>query len=312
MPEPVVLKTEIPGLALFKRGKVRDVYDLGETLLIVATDRISCFDVVLGEGVPAKGLVLTAISRFWFHFFGQIPNHLVSTDLCTAPGPVSRHAAELDGRSMIVHKCQVIPVEWVVRGYLTGSAWKEYRDTGKLGEHKLPAGLIDGSRLPHAILTPTTKATVGHDRPLTLAEATRSLAASVAQEIFDRSLEIYEHAAKYAWEKGVVLADTKLEWGLLKGKPVIVDELLTPDSSRFWDRSQYLAHELVSYDKQFVRDYLEHVGWNKEPPPPPLPAEILERTSEKYMKLLELIAGSRTVRRDRMTERRRLTEKRRR
>ncbi len=293
MSADVVTSVEIEGLKLFRRGKVREVYDLGESLLFVATDRISCFDVVLEEGVPDKGRVLTAISRFWFNFFSNVPNHFLSTSVSALPPEVGRYLPVLAGRTMIVQKCEVYPIEWIVRGYLAGSGYKEYKKTGGIGGQFLPEGLVEGSKLPRSIVTPTTKAETGHDQPLTLEQAVRRVPNGLGSRIVELSLEVYERAARYALERGVILADTKFEWGVHAGKLLLVDEVLTPDSSRYWDRSMYEGQrELVSYDKQFVRDYLEHTGWNKAPPPPPLPDDILAGTTEKYRHLHKLLVGS--------------------
>jgi phosphoribosylaminoimidazole-succinocarboxamide synthase len=288
----VVLSTELPGLLLFKRGKVRDMYDLGNRLLMVATDRISCFDVVLPTGIPHKGEVLTRISCFWFRFTERIiPNHLVTCRFEDFPPHLRRYEV-LRGRSMIVEKAKPLPVECVVRGYISGSAWREYREKGSVCGIKLPQGLSESERLPEPVYTPATKAEEGHDVNITYEETVRIVGEELASEMREKSLEIYEAASEYAEGRGIIIADTKFEFGLLNGKLILIDELLTPDSSRFWPAELYSpGRPQVSYDKQFARDYLESTGWNKQPPAPELPEDVVLATSKKYLEALRRLTG---------------------
>jgi len=288
----VVLSTELPGLLLFKRGKVRDMYDLGNRLLMVATDRISCFDVVLPTGIPHKGEVLTRISCFWFRFTERIiPNHLVTCRFEDFPPQLRRYEV-LRGRSMIVEKAKPLPVECVVRGYISGSAWREYREKGSVCGIKLPQGLSESERLPEPVYTPATKAEEGHDVNITYEETVRIVGEELASEMREKSLEIYEAASEYAEGRGIIIADTKFEFGLLNGKLILIDELLTPDSSRFWPAELYSpGMPQVSYDKQFARDYLESTGWNKQPPAPELPEDVVLATSKKYLEALRRLTG---------------------
>jgi len=292
----VVLETSLAGLPL-RRGKVRDIYDLTERtgeprLLIVATDRISAFDVVLPTGIPYKGRVLTGLSLFWFSFLAEVaPSHFLTTDL-EGLGLAEAERAELSGRAMVVRKAEVIPVECVVRGYLAGSAWREYRDSGTVCGLRLPPGLRESDELPEPIFTPTTKAASGHDQALTFEEVARLVGAERAEEIRRRSLTLYRRAAEYARSRGIIIADTKFEWGLAEGELLLVDEVLTPDSSRFWPAEEYEpGRPQPSFDKQFVRDYLETLDWDKTPPGPRLPPEVVARTSEKYVAAYELLTG---------------------
>ena len=294
--EPVLLETNIPGLPL-RRGKVRDIYDLtGRTgrpeLLIVATDRISAFDVVLPTGIPGKGRVLTALSLFWFEYLADLaPTHFLTADLKGLGLPPADLRA-LRGRAMVVRKAEVLPVECVVRGYLAGSGWREYRESGSVCGVALPAGLRESDRLPEPIFTPTSKASAGHDEPLTFVQAVGLLGEALAEEVRSKSLALYARAAEYALGRGIIIADTKFEWGLAKGGLLLVDEVLTPDSSRFWPASEYRPGRVQpSFDKQFVRDYLETLAWDKTPPAPELPPEVVERTSEKYVAAYELLTG---------------------
>ncbi|MEM2878634.1 MAG: phosphoribosylaminoimidazolesuccinocarboxamide synthase [Candidatus Hadarchaeales archaeon] len=290
----LVLSTSLPGLRLFKRGKVRDMYDLGDDLLMVATDRISCFDVVLSEGIPHKGEVLTKISCFWFRFTEKIvPNHLVTCRFEDFPKELREHEV-LRGRSMIVKKTKPLPVECVVRGYISGSAWKEYQKHGSVCGIKLPSGLRESDRLPEPIFTPATKAEEGHDLNITFDEAARMVGGELASELMEKSIEIYRVASKYAEKRGIIIADTKFEFGLREGRFMLIDELLTPDSSRFWPADRYSpGGPQISYDKQFARDYLESTGWNKCPPPPGLPEDVVRATSRKYIEALEKLTGER-------------------
>jgi len=284
--DPVLLQTDFPDLELFASGKVRDVYQLGsDHLLFVATDRISAFDYVLASGIPNKGRVLTQISLFWFDFLKDIvPNHLVTADLSRYPTEIQQYAGQLRGRSMLVQRAEMFPVECVVRGYLSGSGWKEYRATGSVCGIKLPAGLRESEELPEPIFTPATKATTGHDENISFEAMTRLVDPEDARQLRDLSLAIYRKAAAYARQKGIIIADTKFEFGRTAAGITLADEVLTPDSSRFWPADKYSpGMSQQSYDKQYVRDYLEEIRWNKLPPAPTLPAEVARRTSEKYV-----------------------------
>ncbi|HEY8477817.1 MAG TPA: phosphoribosylaminoimidazolesuccinocarboxamide synthase, partial [Chloroflexota bacterium] len=263
---------------------VRDIYDLGDHLLLVASDRISAFDVVLDQPIPGKGLVLTALSEFWFETTRHIvPNHLVATDLDALPAALRPFHDRLYGRSMLVRKARRIDIECVVRGYLAGSAWSEYRKTGRVAGEPMPAGLRESDHLPEPIFTPATKAASGHDENITVAEMRRLVGDALTDQLREISLALYRFAEAYARERGIIIADTKFEFGLLDGQIILIDEVLTPDSSRFWPVSEYEpGRSQPSFDKQYVRDYLSSTGWNHEPPPPPLPIEVVQRTSEKY------------------------------
>ncbi len=288
-------EVDIPGIPVFKKGKVRNVFDLGDKLLIVATDRISAFDFVLPSLIPHKGKVLTQISRFWFDYTYLVcPNHMISTELADFPKELQAYADLLEKRSMLVKKARVIPVECVVRGYLSGSGWKEYQDTGKVCGIKLPKGLQESSRLEEPIFTPSTKAEVGHDENITFKEMEKITGEELAEKIRKVSLELYQKASLYAISKGIILADTKFEFGLDESNElVLVDELFTPDSSRFWPLAEYApGKSQPSLDKQFVRDYLISTGWDrKTPPPPPLPEDIIEQTSRRYLEIYQLLTG---------------------
>jgi phosphoribosylaminoimidazole-succinocarboxamide synthase len=289
-----IVETNLAGLMLHGRGKVRDIYDLGEHFLIVASDRLSAFDVVLPTPVPNKGKVLTQMSEFWFdHFKDLVPHHLVSTRIEDFPPDVQRHRAQVQGRSMLVRKATVFPVECVVRGYLAGSGLKDYLTTSAICGVALPPGLRESDRLPEPIFTPATKATVGlHDENISEAEAGRLIGSDNLQRLKALSLEIYRRAAEYASRRGIIVCDTKFEFGVVDGRLTLVDEVLTPDSSRFWPADQYSPGKAQpSYDKQFVRDYLEQIGFDKRPPGPPLPADVVRATSAKYVEALTLITG---------------------
>jgi len=283
----------MPGLTRWRRGKVRDVYDLGDRLLIVATDRISAFDVVLPGGIPAKGIVLTQLSLFWFELLGHVaPHHVVSADVSEYPAELGRHRDQLEGRSMIVHKTVPLPVECVVRGYLVGSGWKDYRATGSVCGIPLPAGLQESQRLDPPLFTPSTKAEAGHDENISFAQVERALGPPRAAEVRDASLEIYRQARAHAEERGIILADTKFEFGVRDGRLIWIDEALTPDSSRFWPRDGYApGRGQPSFDKQYVRDYLETLAWDKRPPGPALPAEVVQRTRDKYLEAYARLTG---------------------
>ena len=289
-----IVQTELAGLRLHGRGKVRDIYDLGDHYLIVASDRLSAFDVVLPTPIPNKGKVLTQMSEFWFeHLKDVVPHHLVSTRLEDFPPDVRRHRAQVQGRSMLVRKATVFPIECVVRGYLAGSGLKDYQKSGAVCGIALPAGLRESDRLPEPIFTPATKAEVGlHDENISEAEAGRRIGADTVQRLKALSLEIYRRASAYAARRGILVCDTKFEFGLIDGRIALVDEVLTPDSSRFWPADQYSPGKpQPSYDKQFVRDYLEQIGFNKQPPGPALPDDVVRATSAKYVEALTQLTG---------------------
>ena len=289
----IVLQTEIAGQKP-KRGKVRDIYDLGDELLIAASDRISAFDVIMSNGIPYKGIVLTQISLFWFELLGgDVEHHLISSDVKSFPKPFCDYGDQLAGRSMLVKKTEVLPIECVVRGYLAGSGWKEYQQHGTICGHKLPAGLKQCQKLPEFIFTPATKAEMGeHDENISFEKCVDILGAEKAGYVRDKSIEIFEKAGKYAESKGIILADTKFEWGVADGKIILIDEILTPDSSRFWPADKYQAgRDQESFDKQFVRNYLESINFNKSGPGVELPDEIAEKTSGKYIEGYEGLTG---------------------
>lgn len=292
--DPVLLQTDFPELELFASGKVRDVYQVGaDRLLFVATDRISAFDYVLATGIPHKGRVLTQLSLFWFDFLkDRVPNHLITADVDHYPAEVRSHAAELRGRSMLVLRAEMFPVECVVRGYLSGSGWKEYKSTGSVCGIKLPAGLRESEELPEPIFTPATKATSGHDENISFEHMSQLVDPEDARQLRDLSLAIYKKAASYARQKGIIIADTKFEFGRTAAGITLADEVLTPDSSRFWPADKYSpGMSQQSFDKQYVRDYLEEIRWNKQPPAPALPAEVARRTSEKYVEAYRQLTG---------------------
>ncbi|MDP2923876.1 MAG: phosphoribosylaminoimidazolesuccinocarboxamide synthase [Candidatus Omnitrophota bacterium] len=293
MDEGVLLNTDFRDLKLYKRGKVRDVYDLGDKLLIISTDRISCFDVVLPCGIPYKGKVLTGLSGFWFEFIQDIiPHHLITTDINQYPGQVKKYKDQLLGRSMLVLKTKPLPVECVVRGYLSGSGWKEYQQKQSVCGIKLPAGLKESDRLPEAIFTPSTKQDTGHDINIDQKYVEGLLGKDTAGEIKKISIAIYQKASDYAKSRGIIIADTKFEFGIHNNKIVLIDEALTPDSSRFWPKDQYVAgRPQSSFDKQFVRDYLESLNWDKNPPAPKLPEEIIKKTTQKYLEAYKRLTG---------------------
>lgn len=288
-----VTQTSLKTFPLIGRGKVRDIYDLNRYLLIVATDRISAFDVVFNEPIPEKGRVLTGLSAFWFAETGaRFPNHLVTTDINQVPGLTGAEREVLKGRSMLVNKGEVIPVECVVRGYLAGNGWKEYQKTGSVSGIKLPEGLQESSKLPEPIFTPTTKESTGHDLPLTFSELTQRVGTELAEKLRDLSIGLYQMGASRAEANGIIIADTKFEFAWIDGKLTVIDEIFTPDSSRFWPMDQYRPGKTQpSYDKQYVRDYLETLNWNKQPPAPPLPEEVIRKTSEKYLEAYRRITG---------------------
>jgi phosphoribosylaminoimidazole-succinocarboxamide synthase len=286
--------TDFKQLKLFKKGKVRDVYDLGDRLLLIATDRISCFDSVLPTPIPDKGKILTQLSLFWFSFLeGIIDNHLISADVTYLPRELEAEAARLEDRFMIGRKCQVVPFECVVRGYITGSGWAEYKASNSICGIALPEGLVESQELPEPIFTPATKAEVGHDENVDFGYMESKIGEELSVEIRDISLALYRKAAAYAREKGVIIADTKFEFGLSGDDLILVDEVLTPDSSRFWPAAEYEpGRSQASFDKQFVRDYLLQSGWDKNPPAPTLPDEVVKKTQEKYKQVLMMLAGT--------------------
>jgi len=294
MKTPIVLETNLAGLAKPKRGKVRDIYDLGESLLIIATDRISAFDVVLPNAIPEKGRVLTAISEYWFSRTSDIvQNHLITTQINDYPPACHQHAASLEGRSMLVRKARSLPIECIVRGYLTGSGLKEYRSTGAVSGIKLPSGLTEASRLPEPIFTPSTKAEIGeHDVNIDFKTVVGLVGKDVAEKVRSMTLAIYRRACELAEPKGIIIADTKLEFGIYDEGIMLIDEVLTPDSSRFWPMQGYaVGVAQKSFDKQFVRDYLLDLKWDQRPPAPELPDDVVQRTSEKYLEVLSLLTS---------------------
>ncbi len=294
VPLAPLLTTSLPNLPRFRTGKVRDVYDLGDALLIVATDRISAFDYVLATGIPDKGKVLTQLSAFWFQRLSHVtPNHLVTMDVDGYPIALRDHADQLRGRSMLVRKTEPIDIECVARGYLSGSGWKEYRETGRVCGITLPRGLRESDRLPVPIFTPATKAASGHDINIDEAEAIERLQdQDLFRRLRDTTLELYRQAASHAETRGILLADTKFEFGFDGDALLLIDEALTPDSSRFWPADQYApGGPQPSFDKQFVRDYLEAIRWNKQPPAPSLPDDVVARTRAKYVEALERLTG---------------------
>lgn len=287
------MKTDLSGVKLHGRGKVRDIYDLGDHFLIVATDRLSAFDVVLPSPIPNKGKVLTQMSAFWFDRFKDVvPNHVVSTDVGKYPQNLHQFRNQLQGRSMLVKKAKVFPVECVARGFLTGSGLKDYNKTGSVCGIKLPPGLRDSDRLPEPIFTPATKAETGHDENISEEQAAKIIGQDTVRRLKELTLQLYSRGVEYARTRGIIVCDTKFEFGLIDGRISIVDEMLTPDSSRFWPADQYSPGKpQPSFDKQFVRDYLEKIGWNKQPPAPELPDDIVKATSAKYVEALRLLTG---------------------
>ena len=288
-----VLKTNIEGIEP-SRGKVRDIYDLGDKLLIVATDRISAFDVVMANGIPCKGIVLTQISKFWFDLLSKnIEHHLISDNLSDFPEPFCNYPEQLEGRSMLVRKGEVLPIECVIRGYLAGSGWKEYQQNGTVCGQKLPEGLKQCQKLPELIFTPATKAERGtHDENITFEKCVEIIGIEAAEYVRDRSMEIFETASDYAESKGIILADTKFEWAYFNDGLILIDEVLTPDSSRFWPADKYQAgRDQESFDKQFVRNYLESINFDKSGPGVELPEDIIAKTSDKYIQAYEQLTG---------------------
>jgi len=292
--DSVLIRTDFRDLKLKASGKVRDVYDIDDTqLLFVATDRISAFDYVLATGIPHKGRILNQISLFWFEFLADVvPNHLMTAEVEQYPPPVRKYSDQLRGRSMLVRRAEIFPVECIVRGYLSGSGWKEYQSTGKVSGITLPAGLKESEALPEPIFTPSTKATSGHDENISFDQMCKIVGVETASHLRDLTLRIYTKAAAYARQRGIIIADTKFEFGRTQQGITLADEVLTPDSSRFWPADKYApGRPQDSYDKQYVRDYLEQIHWNKQPPAPALPPEVARRTSEKYLEAYTQLTG---------------------
>lgn len=290
--DEVLLETKLP-LTLKTRGKVRDVYEIDQHLLFVATDRISAFDCVLGSGIPCKGRILTQMSVFWFGFLKDVvPNHLETADINQYPNKLAKYASMLEGRSMLVKRAEMLAIECVARGYMAGSGWKDYQQTGKVCGIPLPSGLRDGDRLPEPIFTPATKAQTGHDVNVTFQYVANQLGLDVAGQLRDLTLGIYNRASEHALQNGIILADTKFEFGFIEGQLVLADEVLTPDSSRYWPADTYRpGGPQFSFDKQYVRDYLETLSWNKQPPAPSLPDDVVRKTAEKYEEAYTRLTG---------------------
>ncbi len=294
MHSKVILQTNFPGLKFLKRGKVRDIYEVGDYLLIVSTDRISAFDVIMNQGIPYKGMILTKISEFWFRFVEDIiPNHLITTNVDEFPSACKPYADDLLGRSMLVKKTEVIPIESVVRGYITGSGMADYKSTGSICGIKLPEGLVESEKLNEPIFTPATKEELGsHDQNISEDEAKKIVGEDVINFIKEKTIAVYKKAYEYALKRGIIIADTKMEFGKYNGEIILIDELLTPDSSRFWPADKYQKGRVQeSFDKQFLRNYLISINFNRQPPAPDLPEEIIMKTSEKYLEALEKLTG---------------------
>jgi phosphoribosylaminoimidazole-succinocarboxamide synthase len=288
-----IFETNLPGVQLYARGKVRDVYSAGEYLVIVATDRLSAFDYILPTPIPDKGRVLTAMTLFWLEQLHEIvPNHLVSADVRDYPKVFHAYRDQLEGRSMLVHRAKMVEVECVARGYVSGSGWKDYRRDGRICGIELPAGLLESGQLPEPIFTPASKAQSGHDENISFSTVARQIGSPLAGQLRDLTLAIYQHASQYAEMRGIIIADTKFEFGFVGDRLVLADEVLTPDSSRFWPRPSYRpGGPQASFDKQYVRDYLEAIHWDKQPPAPALPADVIARTSEKYREAHLVLTG---------------------
>jgi len=297
MSSEILLDLDLTGIKAFKKGKVRNVFDLGESLLLVASDRISAFDSVMPNGIPDKGAILTQISLFWFDFTKNIiKNHVIEADANKFPKQLLPYKDKLEKRSIIGKKAELIPIECVVRGYLSGSGWKDYHKTESICGIKLPAGLRESEKLPEPIFTPTTKAEAGHDLNVTFEEVVDQIGKKTATTIRDKTIAIYKACADFALTRGIIIADTKFEFGFVDGEIILIDEILTPDSSRFWPKDQYkVGQGQPSYDKQFVRDYLESIKWNKEPPAPPLPDAVVQKTREKYLEAFQKITGKNSL-----------------
>lgn len=294
MPPKVIKSTDFKDLKLFKRGKVRDVYELDDNYLIISTDRLSAFDVIMHEGIPYKGIILSKISNFWFNFSKNIiENHLVTINVSDYPIQVQKYADDLQGRSMLVKKAELIPIECIVRGYISGSGWIDYQKNGSICGITLPPGLVESEKLPEPIFTPSTKAEIGtHDENISEENAISIVGLDTFLTIKEKALSIYKKAAEYALPKGIIIADTKMEFGFYDGKIILIDELLTPDSSRFWPLNSYQKGKPQdSFDKQYVRDYLLSINFNKQPPAPTLPDEVINNTSAKYLEALSILTG---------------------
>jgi len=294
----VILDTNFSKLKLFAKGKVRDIYEVGDNLLLVSTDRISAFDVIMVQGIPYKGMVLTKISEFWFNYTKDvIPNHFITTNVDEYPSECKDYVDDLRGRSMLVKKAKVVPIECIVRGYITGSGWKDYLATGEISGIKLAGGLQESEKFPNPIFTPSTKAEIGeHDENISAEQAMKITDENTFKILEEKTLKIYKKASEFALEKGIIVADTKMEFGFYNNDIILVDELLTPDSSRFWSVDKYeKGRGQESYDKQFVRDYLLSINFNKQPPPPELPDEIIKKTSEKYLDIYKKLTGEKIV-----------------
>jgi phosphoribosylaminoimidazole-succinocarboxamide synthase len=289
----ICVQTDLSGLKLFRRGKVRDVYEYGDQLLLIATDRVSAFDVVLPTAIPQKGAVLTQLSRFWFEMMSNlVPNHLISADIDSFPEDLQRYREMLNLRSMLTVKADMFAIECVARGYLAGSGWKEYQESGTVCGIPLPAGLRECDRLPEPIFTPATKADSGHDINISFDDAAAIVGKENATRLRDLTIKIYNRAAEYALPRGIILADVKFEFGIYSGEIILCDELITPDSSRFWPRAEYRpGRPQPSFDKQYVRDYLEEIHFDKKPPGPELPPEVVEGTTQKYLEAYRLLTG---------------------
>ena len=294
----VLLNTNFPNLKLYAKGKVRDIYEVGDYLLLVSTDRLSAFDVIMSQGIPYKGMVLTKISEFWFNLTKDIiPNHFITTDVNKYPAECKEYSEVLQNRSMLIKKAKVIPIECIVRGYITGSGWKDYKRTGEISGIKLPAGLQESEKFPEPLFTPSTKAEIGdHDENISAEQAVQIVGEENFNAVKSATINIYKKASDYALTKGIIIADTKFEFGKIEGKIILVDEVLTPDSSRFWPFDKYQKGKVQeSYDKQFVRDYLLSINFNMQPPPPPLPEDIIRKTSEKYLDIYKKLTGESLV-----------------
>ena len=294
MNENIILQTNFPNLNLVKQGKVRDIYDVGEYFLIVSTDRLSAFDVIMDQGIPYKGKVLTKISEFWFDFNKDvIENHLISTNVEDFPSECLEYKNDLEGRTMLVKKAEVVPLECIVRGYISGSGWLDYQATGEISGIKLPEGLVESDKFSEPIFTPSTKAEIGeHDENISSKDAEKIVPKEIIEQLKEKSITLYKNASEFALTKGIIIADTKFEFGLVESKLILIDEALTPDSSRFWPKDEYKpGGTQQSYDKQFVRDYLLSINFNKQPPPPVLPDDIINNTSKKYLDVLKKLTG---------------------
>jgi len=294
MHQEVILNTNFPNLKLFAKGKVRDIYDLGDNLLLVSSDRISAFDVIMDQGIPFKGMVLTKISEFWFNFTKDIiPNHFITADVNQYPSECKEYADVLKNRSMMIKKAKVVPIECIVRGYITGSGWKDYKKIGEISGIKLSPGLQESEKFPEPIFTPSTKAEIGkHDENISAKQAMKITDKDTFNAVKDATIKIYQKASEFALTKGIIIADTKFEFGKVNDKIILVDEVLTPDSSRFWPKDKYkIGTGQESYDKQFLRNYLLSIKFNMQPPPPPLPEDIIKKTSEKYLDIYKKLTG---------------------